>query len=207
MSEQVTSGQAGWHADPAGRYDSRYWDGLRWTRAVIRDGQVDTDPNEEPVLEEPAAAGQAGYGRTTHSAASAATPGGGSGPAASSTQPAVISAPGWTAADRFTSLAPDEAQARIVQMLAIGGITLTENSPGRITATVTVDGEPNWIVVVVLCFLWLVPGVVYWYVKSRPVAHPLAMQLLPAELGTRVALQGGPVALARIAPVLAQLPW
>ena len=173
----------------------------------MRDGQVDTDPDQEPVFEEPAVAGQAGHGGTLPSAASSVTPGGGPGSAASGAQPAVISAPVWTAADRFTSLAPEEAQSRIVQMLAIGGITLVENSPGRIAATVTVAGEPNWIVVVVLCFLWLVPGVVYWYVKSRPVAHPLAVQLLPAELGTRVALQGDPVALERIAPVLAQLPW
>jgi hypothetical protein len=173
----------------------------------MRDGQVDTDPDQEPVLEEPAGAGQAGDGGTLPSAASPTTPGGGSGSAAGGAQPAVISAPGWTAADRFTSLTPEEAQSRIVQMLAIGGITLVQNSPGRIAATVTVAGEPNWIVVVVLCFLWLVPGVIYWYVKSRPVAHPLAVQLLPAELGTRVALQGNPIALERIAPVLAQLPW
>jgi hypothetical protein len=207
MSGQVTPGQAGWHADPFGRYDFRYWDGGRWTRAVMRDGQVDTDPDQEPALEEPAAAGQAGHGGTLPSAASPATPGGDPGSGASGAQPTVISAPGWTAIDRFTSLAPEEAQSRIVQMLAIGGITLVENSPGRIAATVTVAGEPNWIVVVVLCFVWLVPGVVYWYVKSRPVAHPLAVQLLPAELGTRVALQGDPVALGGIAPVLAQLPW
>jgi|HubBroStandDraft_6_1064221.scaffolds.fasta_scaffold84144_2 hypothetical protein len=173
----------------------------------MRDGQVDTDPDQEPVVEEPVAAGRAGHRGTVPSAVSAAAPGSGSGSTASGRQPAVISASGWTAADRFTSLAPDEAQSRIVQMLAIGGITLTENSPGRLVATATVAGEPNWIVVVVLCFLWLVPGVVYWYVKSRPVAHPLAVQLLPAELGTRVALQGDPVALERIAPVLAQLPW
>jgi hypothetical protein len=62
-------------------------------------------------------------------------------------------------------------------------------------------------VVVALCFFWLLPGLVYWYVKSRPVAHPLAVQILPAELGTRIALQGDAVALERIAPVLAQLPW
>lgn len=207
MNGQVTPGQAGWHVDPAGRYDSRYWDGRRWTRAVMRDGQVDTDPDHEPAAEERAAVGHAEQRGTLPNVPSPATLGSGSGSAAFGAQPTGISAPRWTAADRFTSLAPDEAQSRIVQMLAIGGITLIESSPGRLVATVTVAGEPNWILVVVLCFLWLVPGVVYWYVKSRPVAHPLAVQLLPAELGTRVALQGDPIALERIAPVLAQLPW
>jgi hypothetical protein len=118
-----------------------------------------------------------------------------------------ILATGWTAADRFTSLAPAEAHAQIVQLLPLGGITLTDSSPGRLSAQISVAGEPNWIVVVALCCLWLLPGLVYWYVNSRPVAHPLVVQLLPAELGTRIVLQGDAVALERIAPVLAQLPW
>jgi len=35
---------AGWYADPAGRFDLRYWDGSAWTEHVSRAGQQFTDP-------------------------------------------------------------------------------------------------------------------------------------------------------------------
>jgi hypothetical protein len=35
---------AGWYADPAGRFDLRYWDGGAWTEHVSRAGQQYTDP-------------------------------------------------------------------------------------------------------------------------------------------------------------------
>jgi Protein of unknown function (DUF2510) len=35
---------AGWYADPAGRYELRYWDGTAWTEHVSRAGQQYTDP-------------------------------------------------------------------------------------------------------------------------------------------------------------------
>lgn len=35
---------AGWYADPAGRYELRYWDGGQWTEHVSRAGQQYTDP-------------------------------------------------------------------------------------------------------------------------------------------------------------------
>jgi hypothetical protein len=34
----------GWYADPAGRYELRYWDGTAWTEHVSRAGQQYTDP-------------------------------------------------------------------------------------------------------------------------------------------------------------------
>lgn len=34
---------AGWYADPSGRYELRYWDGLAWTEHVSRAGQQFTD--------------------------------------------------------------------------------------------------------------------------------------------------------------------
>ena len=34
---------AGWYADPAGRFDLRYWDGSTWTEHVSRAGQQFTD--------------------------------------------------------------------------------------------------------------------------------------------------------------------
>lgn len=35
---------AGWYADPAGRFELRYWDGSTWTEHVSRTGQQFTDP-------------------------------------------------------------------------------------------------------------------------------------------------------------------
>ena len=34
---------AGWYADPAGRFELRYWDGSTWTEHVSRGGQQSTD--------------------------------------------------------------------------------------------------------------------------------------------------------------------
>jgi hypothetical protein len=35
---------ANWYADPAGRFEMRYWDGGKWTEHVSRGGQQFTDP-------------------------------------------------------------------------------------------------------------------------------------------------------------------
>ncbi|HAP78395.1 MAG TPA: hypothetical protein DCR14_20220 [Acidimicrobiaceae bacterium] len=35
---------AGWYADPAVRFEMRYWDGGTWTEHVSRAGQQFTDP-------------------------------------------------------------------------------------------------------------------------------------------------------------------
>lgn len=35
---------SGWYADPAGRFELRYWDGSVWTEHVSRGGQQFTDP-------------------------------------------------------------------------------------------------------------------------------------------------------------------
>ena len=40
----ASSVPAGWYADPAGRFDLRYWDGGTWTEHVSRAGQQFTDP-------------------------------------------------------------------------------------------------------------------------------------------------------------------
>lgn len=35
---------AGWHPDPSGKHQLRYWDGMGWSAAVSDDGQVGSDP-------------------------------------------------------------------------------------------------------------------------------------------------------------------
>ena len=43
-AQTAPSVPAGWYADPAGRYELRYWDGGAWTEHVSRAGQQYTDP-------------------------------------------------------------------------------------------------------------------------------------------------------------------
>ena len=42
--QQTPAVPAGWYADPAGRFELRYWDGGAWTEHVSRAGQQYTDP-------------------------------------------------------------------------------------------------------------------------------------------------------------------
>jgi len=49
MSDQVSQG---WHADPLGRFQHRYWDGSKWTDHVSTGGIASLDPLQPtPVLE------------------------------------------------------------------------------------------------------------------------------------------------------------
>ena len=43
-AQTVPSVPAGWYADPAGRFELRYWDGGQWTEHVARGGAQYTDP-------------------------------------------------------------------------------------------------------------------------------------------------------------------
>ena len=40
----AAAGGGGWHPDPTGRYEQRYWDGQRWTAHVVRGGVQASDP-------------------------------------------------------------------------------------------------------------------------------------------------------------------
>ena len=111
------------------------------------------------------------------------------------------------ASDRFTSLPAAEAQARLSQMLPMAGVTLTQMSPGRIDGSLTVKGEPNVVVLVVLLLVWILPGLIYWYVKSRPVTGRFSLVFVPVATGTRISIQGGPKVMQGLVPVMGQLPW
>src|SRR5919202_1517493 len=43
---------AGWHPDPVGRHEHRYWDGSQWTDHVADQGQMSTDPLQAAPPEE-----------------------------------------------------------------------------------------------------------------------------------------------------------
>ena len=44
-SQSVDSPSAGWFADPRARFESRYWDGQRWTADVSNQGILTKDPD------------------------------------------------------------------------------------------------------------------------------------------------------------------
>ncbi|MET0703714.1 MAG: DUF2510 domain-containing protein [Mycobacterium sp.] len=39
----MASPAGGWHSDPSGRHEPRWWDGSRWTETVSGRGQVSAD--------------------------------------------------------------------------------------------------------------------------------------------------------------------
>ena len=39
----MTPTPAGWHRDPTGRHETRYWDGAAWTEHVATGGVTDVD--------------------------------------------------------------------------------------------------------------------------------------------------------------------
>ena len=186
MSAQAIAGQPGWLPDPAGRFESRYWDGTRWTQAVMRAGEVDTDPEAEPsepgpgpsILPDPPAPDDT---MMPHDAPPAPT-------------------------DRFTSIPAAAAQARWSQMLPMMGVTVTQTTPGRIDGIVTVKREPNVVVLVILLLVWILPGIIYWLAASRPVSERFSVVFVPVATGTRISIQAGPKAMQQLVPVMGQLP-
>jgi hypothetical protein len=106
----------------------------------------------------------------------------------------------------FTSPAAD-AQTRLSQLLPMSGVTVTQVTPGRIDGTLTVKDEANIVVLVVLLLAWILPGLIYWHVKSRPVTERFSLVFVPVATGTRISVQAGPKTMERLVPVMGQLPW
>jgi hypothetical protein len=184
VSKPGPPGQTGWFPDPTGRFETRYWDGTSWTKAVMRGGTVDTDPEFKV---EPAKVVVPSLTPTPSPRQAPSLP------------------PGT--ADRLTPLPIGEAQSRVANMLAMLGATVTYAAPGRIDATVTSKGQPNVLVTILLVFLWVIPAIVYWVVKSKPVARQVCVTFLAVETGTRIGIQADSEAMAQLAPAFAQLPW
>lgn len=179
---QTRPEQAGWYPDPSKRFESRFWDGASWTQAVMRGNEVEADP--DPMI----VPGQGGY-----------------------TQPIVPAAPVIgpppSPTDRLTSLPPQEAQSRVHQMLAMSGVIGLQGEPGRIRGMLETKGEPNMAVFIILLFIWILPGVIYWIRKSKTQRTPIDLLFLPNGAGTRIAIQARGPAMQHLATVLAPLPW
>lgn len=185
MTSSLGQGGAAWLPDPAGRFDQRYWDGHVWTTAVMSGGQVRSDADPLPEGEPGAAV-----------ASPVAPP-----PLSPAHVPAA--APG----DRYTSLRPDEAQRRLGQMLQMEGWSVAVPATDRFEISLSIPGKPNVIVGLLLCLLWLVPGIIYFIMKSRPTVSRASLTFVPEGDGTRIAIQGSPDAIQRLGGVMVMLPW
>lgn len=182
MSIQPAMGAAGWLQDPSGRFDYRYWDGSRWTAAVMRGGATYSDPEAPPETPAPS-------------------------PAMAPAVPSADAAPPPSGHDRLTPLPPSEAQERLSFQMAAVGFHPTGVSQGRIDAVLAIKKEPNVVIFLLLLLIWIIPGIVYYMLASGTKLHRASIYFAPNGSGTRVAVRGDPGALQALAPLLAQLPW
>ena len=108
--------------------------------------------------------------------------------------------------DRFTSLPAAAAQTPLVSDAPDVGVTVTQTTPGRIDGMLTVKREPNVVVLVILLLVWILPGLIYWFVESKPVSERFSVVFVPVATGTRISIQAGPKAMQQLVPVMGQLP-
>jgi hypothetical protein len=183
-------GGPGWYADPACRFDERYWDGTDWTPAVKRGEHVESDP--EPVLIESASP-------TTPSPL-------GAGPQA---RPGAGPREGPLGAvdGRWISLPPTEAQSEVVRLLSAAGIPIQGQQPGLVRAVVRFRGKPNVLRAILLDALCIIPGIIYLIRASRPRMLPADVYLVPTSPGTTsITIKAAPEARQALLSVLAALP-
>jgi hypothetical protein len=190
-------GGAGWYTDPAGRFDDRYFDGSKWTSAVKRGEQVESDPEAVP---DRFAAGEDSGSPTIPPPPSASQ--------AQSGQ--AVAPPGWplgATGDRRTSLPLAEAQREVVRCLSLTGIVVKDQQPGLVQAAVPLKGETNVAIAVILCVLCIIPGVIYLITSSRTRMLPAAVALATASPGTTViTVQAAPAPRQAVLSALGTLP-
>jgi Protein of unknown function (DUF2510) len=191
-------GRAGWYPDPAGRFDTRYWDGGQWTSAVRRGEQVESDPDSPP-------SSFSGDG-ITGASATATPPPSGSDPPRPKVAPPPF--PHVNAGDRLTSLPVDQAQREVARVLPLAGIVVKGEQPGQVQAAVPIKGQTNVALVIILCFICLLPGIIYAITSSRVQMHPVIINLAPSSSeSTVITIQAPPVARQSVLTALGNLPW
>lgn len=191
-------GQAGWYPDPAGRFDNRYWDGGKWTSAVKRGEQVESDQDSLPIS-------------ASGNGTAAASPTAPQPPSADATPRPKVAPPPFphvNAGDRLTSLPVAEAQREVVRVLPLSGISVKGEQPGQVQAAVPLKGQTNVALVIVLCFICLLPGILYAITSSRTKMHPAVISLAPSSSeSTVITIQAPPAARQSVLAALGTLPW
>lgn len=193
-----TPGRAGWFSDPAGRFDNRYWDGGQWTSAVKRGEQVESDPDSLPASLLTEDASSAVPGATL-------PPPPGASPTPKVAPPAF---PHVKSGDRLTSLPVTEAQREVVRVLPLAGISVKAEQPGQVHAAVPFKGQANIAIIIILCFICIIPGVLYAMTASRVKMQPAVINLAPSSAeSTVITIQAPPQARQSILTALGTLPW
>ena len=192
-------GSAGWYPDPAGRFDNRYWNGDEWTAAVKTGEQVESDPESLP-------ADLSGNGAATASAATPPPPSAGGQPPRPRVAPPPF--PHVNAGDRLTSIPVDQAQREVVRVLPLAGISVKGEQPGQVHAAVPIKGETNVALVIILCFICLIPGILYAVLSSKVKMLPAVITLAPSSAeSTVITIQAVPVARQAVLSAIGTLPW
>jgi hypothetical protein len=176
---------AGWHNDPYGRFQQRYWDGTRWTEHVATAGQQQIDPLGASAVVPFA---------IPSSALPEATPA-----AADATQ--AFAAPGGSgAAGRVVAtldrMHPDSQERRTPNLVAalagLGGVLVAF---GALIAT---GDDPSAGVIIAVSVAIIAAAVAAkWYLRARPHAGAAALGALIVGLvafgaGIAVATDKGP---------------
>lgn len=97
---------------------------------------------------------------------------------------------GSMALGRLTPLSPSEATASLVQTLTALGAQVTTRTDNSVTGVVTVQQNPNILLVILLLIFCVLPGIVYLVIARRTVTFPFSIQLVTEETGTRVTFVG-----------------
>jgi hypothetical protein len=191
-------GAAGWYPDPAGRFDNRYWDGSQWTTAVRRGEQVESDPDSLPD--------SLGNGFVSASPAASPSSQASDQPPRPKVEPPPF--PHVNAGDRLTRLPVPEAQREVVRVLPLAGISVKGEQPGQVQAAVPMKGQTNVAVVILLCFICLLPGIIYAITSSRVRMIPATINLAPSSSeSTVITIQAPPDARQTVLAALGTLPW
>jgi len=107
---------------------------------------------------------------------------------------------------RLTSLAPAQASGSLVQTLTALGAQITTKTDDAVTGVVTVQENPNVLLVLVLLIFCVLPGIVSLVIARRTVTFPFSIQLAPEGNGCRASVVGQGAGLRTAQQAVASLP-
>lgn len=105
-----------------------------------------------------------------------------------------------------TSLAPAEAQARLVADLAHLGVEVAIQAPGMISGAYTIRQRKSLAVALFLLMLCVVPAVVYLLLQPTSKTETFTLSLVSEETGTRIHGIGEALALQLARQAVETLP-
>ena len=89
-------------------------------------------------------------------------------------------------AARFTSMAPDQTAALLIQTLTASGAQVLSQSERSITGVMHIRRRPSCIVATLLFLLLVIPGIIYLVIAGKDIDDPYSIQILPEGQGAMV---------------------